>query len=127
MKEILCLKKNKYKKYECGGPFKRVKTCPNGPKVIFLLIKTYFSEYLRPERSSAARRCVCFSYNHKLVQKLRCLLIVRPGHMIWPIKYTQIFPIIGYIYADLHEILLIILLYTAKYTKMCTFIIQDPP
>ena len=32
----------------------------------------------------------------------------------------------GYIYADLHEILLIILLHTAKYTKMCTFIIQDP-
>ena len=30
-------------------------------------------------------------------------------------------------YADLHEILLIILLFTAKYTKMCTFIIQDPP
>ena len=26
------------KKYESGGPFKRVKTCPNGPKVIFLLM-----------------------------------------------------------------------------------------
>ena len=33
-----------------GVPFKRVKTCHNGSKVIFLLIKTYFSEYLRPER-----------------------------------------------------------------------------
>ena len=29
-------------KYEFGGPFKRIETCPNGPKVIFLLIKTYF-------------------------------------------------------------------------------------
>ena len=28
------------------GPFKRVKTCPNGPKVIFLFMKTYFLEYL---------------------------------------------------------------------------------
>ena len=52
-----------------------VKTCPNGPKVLFLLIKTYlsdnwpkvlllliktyFSEYLRLERSPAARRCAC--------------------------------------------------------------------
>ena len=34
-------------------------TCPNGPNVIFLLIKTYFSEYFRPERSPAARRCAC--------------------------------------------------------------------
>ena len=34
--------------------------CPYGPKVIFLLIKTYFSEYLRPERSPAVRRCACF-------------------------------------------------------------------
>ena len=32
----------KKKKYEFGGPFKTVKTYPNGPKVIFLLIKTYF-------------------------------------------------------------------------------------
>ena len=33
--------------------------CSNGPKVIFLLIKTYFLEYLRSERSPAARRCAC--------------------------------------------------------------------
>ena len=57
MKEILCLKKN-IKKYESGGPFKRVKTCPNGPKV--LLIKTYFLEYLFSKRFPAARRCACF-------------------------------------------------------------------
>ena len=45
--------------YEFGGPFKRIKACPNGPKVIFLLIKTYLSVYLRSERSPAARRCAC--------------------------------------------------------------------
>ena len=50
------------KSYEFGGHFKRVKTCPNGPKVIFLLIKTYFLEYLRSERSPAARRCACFPF-----------------------------------------------------------------
>ena len=48
------------KKYECGGPFKRVKTCPHGPVV--LLIKIYFLEYLRWERSPAAWRCVCFTF-----------------------------------------------------------------
>ena len=31
----------------------------NVPKIIFLLIKTYFSEYLRSERSPAARRSTC--------------------------------------------------------------------
>ena len=47
MKEILCLKKN-IKKYESGGPFTRVKTCPNGPKVIFLLKKhTFWNIYVR--------------------------------------------------------------------------------
>ena len=34
----LMFEKKNIKKYESGGPFKRVKTCPNGPKVIFLLI-----------------------------------------------------------------------------------------
>ena len=34
-----------------GGDFEKGKRDPNKPKVIFLLIKTYFSEYLRPERS----------------------------------------------------------------------------
>ena len=36
MKDILCLKKNEF-----GGSFKRVKTCPNGPKAIFVPMKTY--------------------------------------------------------------------------------------
>ena len=46
------------------GPFKRVKTCANGPKVIFLFIKAYFwgGGDLPPERSPAARRCVCNNY-----------------------------------------------------------------
>ena len=56
----LMFEKKNLKKYESGGPFKRVKTCPNGPKVIFLLIKTYFLEYLCSERFPAARRCACF-------------------------------------------------------------------
>jgi len=56
----LMFEKKNIKKYESGGPFKRVKTCPNGPKVIFLLIKTYFLEYLCSERFPAARRCACF-------------------------------------------------------------------
>ena len=58
----LMFEKKNIKKYESGGPFKRVKTCPNGPKVIFLLIKTYFLEYLCSERFPAARRCACFNY-----------------------------------------------------------------
>ena len=40
-RNIMFEKINILKKYEFGGPFKMVKTCPNGPKVIFLLIKTY--------------------------------------------------------------------------------------
>ena len=64
MKEIVCL----IKKYESWGPFKRVKTCPNGPKVIFLLLKTYFFEYLRSEPSPAARRCACF-YTGSIISK----------------------------------------------------------
>ena len=43
-------------KYEFGGPFKRVKTCPNGSKVIFFLIKTYVFGIIAPgavHRSSA--------------------------------------------------------------------------
>ena len=47
---------------EFVGFFKMVKTSPNEPKVIFLLIKTYFSEYLRPERSPAAQRCACLIF-----------------------------------------------------------------
>ena len=35
----LMFEKKIIKKSESGGPFKRVRTCPNGPKVIFLLIK----------------------------------------------------------------------------------------
>ena len=42
-----------------GGEFEKGKRDPNEPKAIFLLIKTYFSEYLRPEWSPAARRCAC--------------------------------------------------------------------
>ena len=42
-----------------GGDFEKGIRDPNEPKVILLLIKTYFSEYLRPERSPAARRCAC--------------------------------------------------------------------
>ena len=33
-----------------------------GQKSYFLLIKTYFLEHLRPERSPAARHCACFSF-----------------------------------------------------------------
>ena len=46
-----------------GGNFERGIRDPNKPKFIFLLIKTYFSEYLRPERSPAARRCACLAYS----------------------------------------------------------------
>ena len=42
-----------------GGDLEKGKRGHNEPKVIFLLIKTYFSEYLRPERSPAARCCAC--------------------------------------------------------------------
>ena len=64
----LMFEKKNIKKYESGGPFKRVKTCPNGPKVIFLLIKTYFLEYLCSERFPAARRCACyFMYQYLLL------------------------------------------------------------
>ena len=38
----LMFEKRNLKIYEFEGPFKRVKTCPNGPKVIFLLIKHTF-------------------------------------------------------------------------------------
>ena len=44
------------------GDFEKGKRDPNEPKVISLLIKTYFSEYLRPERSPAARRCACYYF-----------------------------------------------------------------
>ena len=43
-----------------GGGVEKGKRDPNVPKIIFLLIKTYFSEYLRPERSPAARRSTFF-------------------------------------------------------------------
>ena len=46
-----------------GGDFEKGKKDPNEPKVIFLLIKTYFSEYLRPERSPAARCCACSTFD----------------------------------------------------------------
>ena len=61
----LMFEKKNITKYEFRGPFKSVKTCPNGPKVIFLLLETYFLEYLRSERSLAARRLLVFlvSYN----------------------------------------------------------------
>ena len=58
----LMLEKKILKKYESGVPFKRVKTCPYGPKVIFLLTKTYFLEYLCSERFPPARRCACLTY-----------------------------------------------------------------
>ena len=61
--------------YEFGGLFKRVKTCPNGPKVTFLLIKTYFLEYLRPERSPAARRSTCFIIYVDLLEKFQISFI----------------------------------------------------
>ena len=49
-----------------GGDFEKGKRDPNEPKVTFVLIKTYFSEYLRPERSPAARRCACLCISLKL-------------------------------------------------------------
>ena len=45
-----------------GGGVEKGKRDPNVPKIIFLLIKTYFSEYLRSERSPAARRSTCFGF-----------------------------------------------------------------
>ena len=45
-----------------GWAFEKGKRGPNESKVIFLLIKTYFLEYLRSERSLAARRCACFVF-----------------------------------------------------------------
>ena len=38
----LMFEKNNIKKYEFGGSFKKVKTCPNGPNVTFLLIYILF-------------------------------------------------------------------------------------
>ena len=49
-------------KYEFGGLFKRVKTCPSGPKVKFLRIKTHFLEYLRSERSPQLGVVLVFSF-----------------------------------------------------------------
>ena len=46
--------------YKFVGLLKMVQKCPNGPKVTFLLIETYLSVYLRPERSPAVRRCAYF-------------------------------------------------------------------
>ena len=51
----LMFEKKNISKYEFGGPFKSIKMCP-------LLIKIYFSEHLRPERTPAARRCACFCF-----------------------------------------------------------------
>ena len=45
-----------------GGGVEKGKRDPNVPKIIFLLIKTYFSEYLRSERSPAARRSTCLIF-----------------------------------------------------------------
>jgi len=50
MKEILCLKKKYLKHMNLGVPLKGSKR-PNRPKVIFLLMITYFLEYLRPKWS----------------------------------------------------------------------------
>ena len=55
---VLCLKNN-ITKYEFGGPFKSVKTCPKWAKSHIFAHQTYFLEYLRLERSPAARRCAC--------------------------------------------------------------------
>ena len=62
MKEILCLKKNS-NKYEFAGPFKRIKTCPNGPKVIFLLIKTYFWGKICAQSGPPQLRIVLVSFH----------------------------------------------------------------
>ena len=35
----LMFEKKNIRKYESGGPFKWIKTCPNGPKVIFSAYK----------------------------------------------------------------------------------------
>ena len=50
-------KKNK-KKYEFGGLLKGSKRVLMGQKSYFFS-QTNFLEYLRPERSPAARRCAC--------------------------------------------------------------------
>ena len=49
-----------------GWDFEKGKRDPNEPKVIFLLIKTYFLEYLCSERFPAARRCACFTSFYSL-------------------------------------------------------------
>ena len=59
--------KNIIKTYEFEGPFRRVKKCPNGPKVTFLLITTYFLVYLRLERSIATRYYACF-FSYQLLR-----------------------------------------------------------
>ena len=58
-----------------GGDFEKGKRDPNEPKVIFLLIKTYFLEYLRPERSPAARRSTCFIIYVDLLEKFQISFI----------------------------------------------------
>ena len=53
--------------YEFGSHFKRVKKCPNGPKVTSLLIETYFSVNRRPERSPAV---LVLIINGSVLQKM---------------------------------------------------------
>ena len=48
------------KNMNLGVHLKGSKRILMGQKSYFLLIKTYFLEYLRSERSPAARRCACF-------------------------------------------------------------------
>ena len=82
----LMFEKKNITKYEFGGPFKRVKTCPNGPKVIFLLIKTYFLEYLCSERFPAARHCACFIFLYiefLFIYPLPVTRFLRQGDMLF--------------------------------------------
>ena len=61
--------------YEFRGDFENGKRDPNEPKVIFLLIKTYFSEYLRSERSPAPRRSACFAISYSALFMPLCFIV----------------------------------------------------
>ena len=65
----LMFKKKNIEKYESGGPFKRVKTCPNGLKVIFLLIKTFWDICARsgPPQLGAQQAWFYRSYIGRLI------------------------------------------------------------
>ena len=61
----------KYLKHEFGGSFKRVKTCANGPKVIFLLIVFGIFVLGAVPRSSAL--CLFFfSFRTFLTNSAKC-------------------------------------------------------